>query len=158
MARRQQAVLEISEIIPKFYGGYWSNLDDKGRACIPARIREILDLHEMKTLMLRGHELSGFPVIHAYPASYFRDKILPMVSQLDAESAIGIYQMNKMMSTCYQVRLDSQGRINIPSELVQAAQIEKEIKVVGLNDFFDMWHPNNYEQFQLAGDNKKFKE
>lgn len=152
------ALIEISEIIPKFYGRYSNSLDDKGRASIPAKIREIIELREMKTLMLRLFEKDNSRFIRAYPANYFRDKILPMVSQLNEESEAGIYRMNTVMSSCYQVRLDNQGRINIPGELLQPAHIEKEIKFLGLGDFFDMWNPELYEKFLLAGKNGVLKQ
>lgn len=158
MARRPNALLDITEIIPKFYGGYTNNLDDKGRACIPARLREIIELREMKNLMLRLIYLKSFPLIRAYPAIFFRDNVLPTVSQHNPESEFGVYKMNTMMATCYPVRLDNQGRINIPSDLLQGAHIEKEIKFVGLSDFFDMWHPGTYEQFQEAGSTGQLKQ
>jgi MraZ protein len=152
------ALVELSEVIPKFYGRYGSTLDDKGRASVPAKIREIIDLREIKTLMLRLFETDNSRFIRAYPASYFNDKILPMVSQFNEESEAGIYKMNSVMSSCYQIRLDNQGRINFPWELLESAKIEKEIKFLGLGDFFDIWNPELYEKFLAAGKNGSLKQ
>ncbi len=144
-------MVELSEIIPKFYGRFKQSLDDKGRAAIPAKIREIVDLRDMKSLVLRLMETPNASFIRAYPASYFREKILPMASNIDEESELGTYQMQAILASCHQVRLDNQGRINIPTELLQAAKITKEIRYVGMGDFFDMWDVANYEQFLEAG-------
>lgn len=144
-------MVELSEIIPKFYGRFKQSLDDKGRAAIPAKIREIIELRDMKTLMLRLMETQNACFLRAYPASYFREKILPMASNFDEESELGIFKMQSILSTCHQVRLDNQGRINIPTELLQSAEITKEIRYVGMGDFFDMWDATHYDEFLTAG-------
>lgn len=144
-------MVELTEIIPKFYGRYKQTLDDKGRAAIPAKIREIVDLLQIRTLVLRLIEKSNAALIRAYPVSYFREKILPMASHLDEETEIGIYKMQSILALCHQVKLDNQGRINIPTEFLQAAKIEKEIRYVGMGDFFDIWNAASYDQFCEIG-------
>ncbi|MCI0695235.1 hypothetical protein L0337_24915 [candidate division KSB1 bacterium] len=140
-------MVDIGETIPKFYGRYHYNLDDKGRAAIPAKIREIIQLRDMKTLMLRLFEKPNARFIRAYPANYFRDKILPMASQFDEESEEGIYHKQAILASCQQLRLDNQGRINLPAEFLEAAQIQKEIRYIGMGDFFDMWNPESNDKF-----------
>jgi MraZ protein len=150
-------VVELSEIIPKFYGRYKQTLDDKGRAAIPAKIREIVELLQIRTLVLRLIEKSNAILIRAYPVSYFREKILPMASHLDEETEIGIFKMQSILALCHQVKLDNQGRINIPTEFLQAAKIEKEIRYVGMGDFFDIWDAASYEQFCETGKTEKLQ-
>jgi MraZ protein len=144
------AVVELGETITKFYGRYHSTLDDKGRAAVPAKIREIVQLRDMQTLVLRLFEKPNARFIRAYPATYFRDKILPMASQFDEESEEGIYQMQNILASCQHLRLDNQGRVNIPTEFLQGAQIEKEIRYVGMGDFFDIWNPETNDKFQAT--------
>jgi MraZ protein len=146
-------VVDIGETIPKFYGRYHYTLDDKGRAAIPAKIREIIQLRDMKTLVMRLFETPNARFIRAYPATYFRDKILPMVSQFNEESEEGIFNMQAILASCQQLRLDNQGRINLPAEFLEAAQIQKEIRYIGMGDFFDMWNPQLHDQFVSAGRN-----
>lgn len=147
-------MVDIGETIPKFYGRYHYNLDDKGRAAIPAKIREIIQLRDMKTLMLRLIEKPNGRFIRAYPANYFRDKILPMASQFDEESEEGIYHMQAILASCQHLRLDNQGRVNIPAEFLEAAQIEKEIRFIGMGDFFDMWNPESNDKFVATLSNR----
>ena len=141
-------MVDIGETIPKFYGRYHYNLDDKGRAAIPVKIREIIQLRDMQTLVLRLFEKPNARFIRAYPANYFRDKILPMASQFDEESEEGIYHMQNILASCQHFRLDSQGRVNIPTEFLASAQIQKEIRYIGMGDFFDMWNPESNDKFQ----------
>jgi MraZ protein len=151
-------VVDIGETIPKFYGRYHYTLDDKGRAAIPAKIREVVQLRDIKTLMLRLFEKPNARFIRAYPATYFRDKILPMVAQFNEESEDGIYNMQSILASCQQLRLDNQGRINIPTEFLESAQIQKEIRFIGMGDFFDMWNPELHDKFVEAGRNVALSE
>lgn len=150
-------MVELSEIIPKFYGRFKQTLDDKGRAAIPAKIREIVELLDMKTLMLRLIEKPNATLIRAYPVAYFREKILPMASNFDEESEMGIYKMQSVLAYCHQVRLDNQGRINFPPELLQSANITKEMRYIGMGDFFDIWDAGLYEKFIEGGKGEKLQ-
>lgn len=144
-------MVELSEIIQKFYGRFRGSLDDKGRAVIPAKFREIVELRELKTLILRLIEKPNALIIRAYPTSYFREKILPMASNFDEESEIGIFKMQSILAACHQVKLDKQGRINIPTEFLEKTRIDKDVQLVGMGDFFDMWNTASYDEFVAAG-------
>ena len=144
-------MVDIGETIPKFYGRYHSTLDDKGRAAIPAKIREIVQLRDMQTLVLRLFEKPNASFIRAYPATYFRDKILPMASQFDEESEEGIFHMQNILASCQHLRLDGQGRVNLPAEFLENAKIEKEVRYVGMGNFFDIWNPEINDQFLTTG-------
>lgn len=144
-------MVDIGEAIPKFYGRYHLTLDDKGRTAIPAKIREIMQLRDMQTLVLRLFEKPNARFIRAYPATYFRDKILPMASQFNEESEEGIYHMQNILASCQQLRLDAQGRVNIPTDFLETAQIQKEVRYVGMGDFFDLWNPETNDRFVMSG-------
>ena len=111
----------------------------------------------MKTLVLRLMETPNACFIRAYPASYFREKILPMASNFDEESETGIYKMQSILSSCQQVRLDNQGRINFPTEFLEATKIEKEVRCVGMGEFFDMWSAARYDEFVENGKGERLK-
>ena len=42
--------------------------------------------------------------------------------------------------------LDSVGRITIPDEMAEAADITKDAVLVGMLDRFEIWNPERYEQ------------
>lgn len=43
--------------------------------------------------------------------------------------------------------LDGQGRISVPSRLVEAAGIGREVLFVGAGDVIEMWDPDRYETY-----------
>lgn len=45
-----------------------------------------------------------------------------------------------------QVVLDSAGRLLLPERMAQAAGLDGEAVLVGLLDYFEVWHPDRYQQ------------
>ncbi|RMD94994.1 MAG: hypothetical protein D6814_13875 [Calditrichaeota bacterium] len=142
--------IRAQEIIRKFTGQFDYALDAKGRVNIPARIREVIDMYDMHTLTLRYIDLNGFPVIRAYPTTYYNDKVLGKLKDLEGETADETFAIMAVTASCHQVKIDSQGRLNIPDDLLKKLNIKKEIRFVGMGDFFDIWHPDVCDKFIAA--------
>jgi len=43
--------------------------------------------------------------------------------------------------------MDSQGRILLPDKVLQMAQIEREVLLLGTINKFELWNPQVYEEF-----------
>jgi MraZ protein len=54
--------------------------------------------------------------------------------------------MRLLHSTAVQVTPDSQGRVLLPVGLVQFAEIEKNVVVVGCCDYAEIWAEANYDR------------
>ena len=44
-------------------------------------------------------------------------------------------------------KLDSQSRLTIPHKLIEFAGIEKEVLIIGVNKFIEVWNPQSYEAY-----------
>ena len=53
------------------------------------------------------------------------------------------------LSSATEVKVDSKNRILIPKHLAQYASLEKEILVVGMMHFFEIWNPVLYNENML---------
>lgn len=146
-----QASAPTNDRILKFTGNFDFVLDAKGRVSTPARIREVLDMYGVKSLTLRYMELGDFDCIRAYPTSYYNDVILAKLNAFqDGETAEDTFRISLLTANAHQVKLDGQGRINIPDELLKKLDITREIKLIGMGNFFDMWRPDVYAAFYAA--------
>ena len=47
-----------------------------------------------------------------------------------------------------RVELDAQGRVRIPPELVQLAQLEKEIVLLGVQDHLEVWAAQRWQAYK----------
>ena len=133
--------------IAKFTGQFDFNLDAKGRASIPARMREIVEMYEMKTLTLRYFREGEFQWLRAYPTSYFNESVLGKLSSLEGETLQETFAIMRLTANSQQVKVDAQGRLNIPDDMLKKIGITKEIRFVGMGNFFDIWRPDECDGF-----------
>jgi len=122
-----------------FMGEYRHSIDAKGRLIIPAKFRE--DLGETFVLT-RGLDqcLFGYP-LQEWKILEEKLKALPLTKK-DARSFTRFF-----FSGATECELDKQGRINIPSTLLQYAQLEKECVVLGVSNRIEIWSKPIWEDY-----------
>ena len=109
-------------------GEYQHNLDAKGRLFIPARLRDELgDVFYVTLSMDRC--LSAY---NAQSWQDFSDKVnaMPYVKQR---------KMRPLFAYAAKCELDSQGRILLPQNLRDYANLRKNVTVVGCNNHAEFW-------------------
>lgn len=141
---------QVRERILKFTGQWDFTLDAKGRVNIPARIREVIEMYDVKNLILRLVQLSGFACIRVYPVSYYNERILGKLQDYEGETAEETFRIMQLTMTSQPAKVDGQNRLNIPDDLLKKLQISKDVRFVGMGDFFDIWDPGVHEQFYAA--------
>ena len=109
-------------------GEYQHNLDAKGRLFIPARLRDELgDVFYVTLSMDRC--LSAY---NAQSWQDFSDKVnaMPYTQQR---------KMRPLFAHAAKCELDSQGRILLPQNLRDYANLRKNVTVVGCNNHAEFW-------------------
>lgn len=112
-------------------GEYSHNLDAKGRLIIPAKFRE-----ELGNKMIVTQGLDGCLSIYT-PESWA--KIYASLQALPNTKREARAYVRILTSRASEVELDNQGRILIPSKLIQIAAIEKECIIVGAGEKVEIW-------------------
>ena len=60
------------------------------------------------------------------------------------------------MSAATKTEFDNQGRLNIPTSLMEHAQIDKKIIVTGMNDKIEIWSEESWKKYiQNTGESIK---
>ncbi len=136
-----------------FYGQYQTTLDSKGRFALPARLRSIAGpgkkpLLDGTLILTKGLEgcLSLFPQIE-WQAIQGRLSALPFTMRDFRYFSRRFYPMAGSVSP------DRNGRILIPSHLVTEAGLKRELLVIGLNRWIEIWDPDRFRYYldQFAG-------
>jgi len=120
-----------------FTGASSLSLDAKGRLAVPTRHRETLLAQCAGQLVItRNHEggLMMFP-IGAWERFSARLLNVPMQQQWIKRLYIGHAQ---------PVEMDATGRVLLAPELREAAEIDHEVKLLGMVDFFEIWDPSKH--------------
>jgi MraZ protein len=120
-------------------GEYRHSLDAKKRIFIPAKLREELGqtfvvAKDIREKCLKVYSLQGWE-------SY----IAPLKEQ---KRKLSEKIMRFLHASLTQVAPDSQGRIVLPQELVDHAEILRDAIVVGCGDYAEIWAEEVYDQIK----------
>ena len=129
-------------------GEFRPTLDQKNRIFVPSKLREELGetfmmVRDIREKCLKMYSLDGW-------AEY----IAPIKAQ---PRAIAEKAMRVLHSSAAQVTPDSQGRVLIPAKLVEFAELEKNIVVIGCYDYAEIWAEDKSDAFRASQDDAELR-
>jgi MraZ protein len=128
-----------------FRGRSKHNLDDKGRLAIPSRFKEVLDQKGDDYLIVTNHD----DCLWAYPRDKWREVEEKAAKLPESLSATTTY-VRYFISGAVECQLKN-GRITIPPDLREIAELKKEVVLVGAMQKFEIWDKEKWDQeFQRA--------
>lgn len=115
-------------------------LDEKGRLAIPARFKEVLNKGDDNCLVLTNH----FNCLWAF-ASEDWHVIEQKAADLSLfDSAVSTYR-RYFISGAQECTIKS-GRVTIPQDLREIANLQKDVVLVGELKFFEIWDREKWEE------------
>jgi MraZ protein len=122
-----------------FIGEYQHAIDNKNRMIIPSKFREGLDEAFVLTKGLDG-------CLYAYPMEEWKIleeklKKLPLTNK-DARAFVRFF-----FSGANEVDIDKQGRSLIPQNLLEYADIKKEIVSIGVSTRIEIWSKEKWGEY-----------
>jgi MraZ protein len=126
-----------------FKGQFTYSIDAKSRISIPAKLRKHIspDANE-SIVMTKG--LSK--CIDLYPLNEWQlieDRLL----QLNQFQPDDLRFIRMFVQYATEDKMDSQSRILVPQLLIDYAQIEKEVLIIGALRKIEVWNPKVYEEY-----------
>ena len=120
-----------------FQGASFVALDSKGRLSVPTRHRDVLSATSASQLTLSKHPHGCLMVFPRSEWEKFRDRIaaLPMQAQ---------WWKRIFLGNAMDVEMDSTGRILVSPELRIAAGISKDVVLLGMGGYFELWDAATY--------------
>lgn len=124
-----------------FMGEFQQKLDAKGRMIIPSKFRDALNEQFVVT---RGLDkcLFGY-TMEEWARIEEKMKSLPLTKK-DARKFMRLF-----FSGATVVDIDKQGRINIPGNLREYADLLKDCVVIGVSSRIEIWSEEQWNQFYL---------
>jgi MraZ protein len=119
-------------------GQYPSSIDDDLSLVIPGPLREIcadgayITRGFDKNLMLMSERV-------------FRERY-QRIKALNIADPVARLLVRLILGNASRIEFDHSGRFSIPSELMASADLEKEVRLVGLGDTIEIWSPSNWEK------------
>lgn len=128
----------------ELHGTHEFKVDSKGRLTLPAKFRKVLPPDLVVTLDPLNEYLMAFT-----PAGFSE------WAKKFVEDATGEFMTNnkkqldlrrRIMSRADDVEVDSAGRITLKANMRKAAGIEKNVVVIGNDNYFEIWAEERLEQ------------
>lgn len=131
----------------RFLGNIEAKIDSKGRAFLPAQFRKPLMASGENELVLRQDIFENTLVI--YPQPVWNSLIDDMRSRLSRWDRRQQMVYRTFVSGVTSIAIDSSGRILIPKNFLQAADIGQSLRFVGMGDTIEIWADKPDEELPL---------
>ena len=124
-----------------FNGRYKNTLDAKGRINLPAKFRKHPDnseIDEMEFIVTRGTSDQNVVLFPVKEWHRMMDELELKIH--DGEKLRKLIRRLNYYASLQKV--DKQGRINIPEDLIRYARLNKEVDVIGAGRKIEVWNPD----------------
>ena len=131
----------------RFLGNIEAKTDAKGRAFLPAAFRKVLQTEGEERLVLRKDVFQ--PCLVLYPESVWNEQMDQMRARLNRWNRQHQQVFRQFVSEVELLTLDGNGRFLIPKRYQRMADIEQDIKFVGMGDTIEIWSSKKANEQQM---------
>lgn len=127
-----------------FLSTYINKIDKKGRISVPASFRSSLSQQSFPGIIAYSSFIN--PCIEACGIN--RIEVLNQtIDNLDPYSESRDAFATTILGGCVQLAFDSEGRIILPENLIEFANLDEQACFVGKGATFEIWHPVAFEEY-----------
>lgn len=128
---------------------FTGSVDEKGRLSIPSDYREAMAPESLGCLVFAPGTSDKPGQLMAFPLDYFQT----MFDGLDADSPeFADEEQGERYAVLFhdsvQKKIDAQGRVTLPQQILGKAGITKEVVFAGERTHFAVWEPAAYEAYR----------
>ena len=135
----------------QFVSTFTNKIDSKGRVSVPASFRAILAKEE-------GEGIYCYPSLDAPALDAGGTRLVNQIGELLEELAPFGDEKDQLATALYgdsvMLKIDSDGRINLPQSMRDHAGITNRVVFVGLGQKFQIWEPEQFEAHRLQAREK----
>ena len=131
----------------RFLGNIEAKMDAKGRAFLPSTFRKILQAGGEEKLVLRKDVFQ--PCLVLYPESVWNEQMDSLRSRLNRWNKQHQQIFRQFVSEVEMLTLDGNGRFLVPKRYLRMADIEQDIKFVGMGDTIEIWSNHKAEEQKM---------
>ena len=125
-------------------GHFYCNLDSKGRVSFPSEFKEQFGDQVNEGFVL--HPAPYVKCLELYTVRDWRDLLTRLSAKLSQFKRKQEAVMRRYDSKSRLVKLDSNGRLLIPKDLIEEGLLKKEIVITSVMTKMEIWNKELYEQ------------
>ena len=134
-----------------FLSTHINKVDKKGRVSVPSSFRAELAEESFKGVVLFKSNIHD--CLEGFAWSYM-EEIGKRLDNFDLFSADQDDLATSIFGTAVQLSMDGDGRIILPSDLLEFGEIEESASFVGMGAKFQIWSPEKFEHRQEQARNE----
>lgn len=129
-----------------FMGEYHPSFDEKGRIAIPARLRKAFGENAIITKLVIAPSFDK--CIIAFREDEWKNFVQNKLMVLSQGEQKNRMKMRFLLGGAAECELDKQGRIMIPSNLIEYAEIDGDVTIFGVYDKIEIWSTKIYNEYK----------
>ena len=134
-----------------FRGNYQLNMDAKGRLAVPKRYRDCLEAESGLKMVITTGEYEDCLVVYPLPEWQRIEERLRRHPDLQPEAddearAKAEWTCRLVIGNATDCDIDSHGRLLIPPPLRRHAALQKQVRLVGQTEKFELWDESTWSE------------
>lgn len=85
--------------------------------------------------------------IIVYPMDHWKELVASKLNKLNAFDPQDSKFLRMFLQEAFEDKFDTQSRLTIPKNLIEFAGIRKDVLIIGVNQFIEIWNPETYEVY-----------
>ena len=139
-------------------GHFNCKLDAKGRLMLPSEFREQMGEQAEEGFVLRPSLFDHSQFLDLYTRKDWDEQQEKLRGKFNVYDEEGIEALRFLNEGVRYVKLDSNGRLQIPKELMERGGLTKEVVVQALANKMEIWDKDRYQKSVSTIDKKKILE
>ena len=124
-------------------GRYVTRISIKGRVAVPVKLRENLG---EQAIISQGYKKALLLV-----AKGQWEKLTESLRSQPLTASPVVRDIERFLfGSAYEIEFDDQGRIVIPQQLREFADLNGEVVFIGLGNRVEIWAKNNWEKYEMS--------
>jgi len=132
-----------------FLSTFTNRIDKKGRVSIPAPFRNAISSESPENTVVAFPSIGDDNCVYCCDYPYF-EQIAGGLDDFGPYTDERAAFATSILADSHVLNFDNDGRLILPSALVEFADLEGEVCFVGQGKMFQIWNPAKYEEFRLA--------
>lgn len=138
----------------RFTGNIDAKVDEKGRVFIPASFRKVLQLSNLDSLILRKDVFQRCLVL--YPEAVWNSMVDSIALRTNPFDRKGRESLRAFVAGAEKISIDGNGRILIPRRYLDSADIQNEVRFLGMDNSIEIWSRQKIDE--LLSNRESFAE
>ena len=131
-----------------FNGSAKALFEETGRLSLPKVFYKSIDEDERDILYLAVDGRKR--CILAYPKSQWEGRMKKLTDLDHEDNEEVLRKMRLLQRSMKTVKIDKQGRFYLPPEMKEHVSLGREVELLGLSTYFEIWSPNNLDQYEQS--------